>query len=67
MISRLKNWLHRQRDKLTQGPFRDLYNTGNWCVVYPNGKRSVWLDYRSAMDLAGVFDGKVLHRNELEP
>lgn len=65
MMRRLINWLQRQHDKLKNGPFRELYNSGNWCVVYPDGRRSVWLDYRSATDLAGLFNGTVMHRNEM--
>lgn len=66
MKRRILNWLERQIDKFKSGPFRELYNPGNWCVRYPDGKRSVWLDYRSANDLAMIFGGNVMHRNEIE-
>ena len=60
----LLNWLERFYDKHKPNPLREVTCHGNWRVIYPNGEHTFWMDYRSAANLATVFGGRVIHRNQ---
>lgn len=62
----LLQWLERQRDKFSAGPFRTLVNPGNFCTIYPDGKRTCFMDYRSACNMRDCFGGSVKHRNQIK-
>lgn len=62
----LYKWFLRQLDKLSNGPFRELENSGNWRVRYADGRHSRFMCYSHASNLAAVHGGRLLHRNEQE-
>jgi hypothetical protein len=61
----LSNWIERQVDKLQVGNELTEWHLAKWYVKYKCGALSCSMFYGSAKGYAAIFDGKVIHFNQL--
>lgn len=39
-----------------------FFCSGDWCVIYPDGRRSVYMEHGNAKDYQAVFGGTIVWR-----